>query len=231
MEPQATPERYVPTMPSHVNVGWPMHLRYALVIAALVGIATAGEARPPGCNDSVLPPDQRWNGATSYSTSELDRFYSLSEKMSAAYKAGDLGSADALARDYLQLAKRFPCNWNYGNAIHDANSILGLVALRGGRKAEAVSYLGAAGATPGSPQLDSFGPSLLLASELAKAGEHKAVAAYLRSVQGFWKAKDMSPIGLLFPYLADPDPISTWIKELDRGRVPGFGAPFNADPP
>ena len=31
------------------------------------------------------------------------------------------------------------------------------------------------GASPGSPQLDSFGPSLLLASELAKAGEYKAV--------------------------------------------------------
>jgi hypothetical protein len=151
--------------------------------------------------------------------------------MSAAYKAGELGSADALAREYLQLAKRFPCNWNYGNAIHNANSILGLVALRNGRKAEAVTYLGAAGATPGSPQLDTFGPSLLLARELAKAGEHKAVAGYLRSVQRFWKAKDMSPTGLLFPYFADPDPISTWIKELDKGQIPDFGAPFNADPP
>src|SRR3954447_4753751 len=120
-----------------------MHPRCALALAAaLIGIATAAAARPQGCDESVLPPDQRWNGATSYSTPELDRFYSVSDKMSAAYKAGEFGSADSLAREYLQLAKRFPCNWNYGNAIHNANSILGLVALRNGRKKEAVSYLG-----------------------------------------------------------------------------------------
>jgi hypothetical protein len=118
--------------------------------------------------------------------------------MSATYKAGEFESADALAREYLQLAKRFPCNWNYGNAIHNANSILGLVALLNGRKAEAGSYLAAAGATPGSPQLDTFGPSLLLARELAKAGEHKAAASYLSSVKRFWKAKDMSPMGCCF---------------------------------
>jgi hypothetical protein len=209
-----------------------MHLRCALALAAaLIGIATAVAARPQGCDDSVLPADQRWNGATSYSTPELDRFYSISAEMSAAYKARDFGSADALAREYLKLAKRFPCNWNYGNAIHNANSILGLVALRNVRKAEAVSYLAASGATPGSPQLNTFGPSLRLARELASAGEHAAVASYLSSVKRFWTAKDMSPTGLLFPYFADPDPISTWIKELQRGQVPDFGAPFNADPP
>lgn len=178
-----------------------------------------------------MPPDQRWNGATSYSTPALDRFYSLSDAMSAAYKRGDLSSAEALAREYLQSAKQFPCNWNYGNAIHNANSILGLVALSRGQKTEAVSYLSAAGATPGSPQLDTFGPSLLLARELAKAGEHRAVASYLGSIKRFWKAKDMSPTGLLFPQLADLDPLSTWIAQLNNGRVPDFGAPFNMDPP
>ena len=202
-----------------------------LALAALGVIARPIEARPKGCDDSVLPPDQRWNGATTYSTSALDRFYAVSDEMSAAYKKGDGASAESLAREYLRLAKQFPCNWNYGNAIHNANSILGLVALRGGRKAEAVSYLRAAGDTPGSPQLDSFGPSLLLAREVAKVGEHKAAAAYLASIKRFWKAKDMSPVGLLFPRFADADPISTWIRELDKGRVPDFGAPFNMDPP
>ncbi len=208
-----------------------MHARSTLALAVLVAIATPIDARPKGCDDSVLPPDQRWNGATSYSTPALDRFYSVSDEMSAAYKKGDDASAELLARQYLQLARQFPCNWNYGNAIHNANSILGLVALRGGRRTEAVSYLSAAGATPGSPQLDSFGPSLLLARELAKAGEHKAAAAYLASIKRFWKAKDMSPVGLLLPLFADSDPISTWIGELNRGRVPDFGAPFNMDPP
>lgn len=194
-------------------------------------MATASEAKRKGCDDSALPPDQRWNGATSYSTPELDRFYSVSDKMSAAYKRGEYDSAIELAREYLQLSSRFPCNWNYGNAVHNANSILGLVALQHGNRTVAVSYLSAAGGTPGSPQLDTFGPSLLLARELAKSGEHKAVASYLGSIRRFWKPKDMSPMGLLIPALADQDPISTWIKQLDKGRVPDFGAPFNMDPP
>jgi hypothetical protein len=208
-----------------------MRRRYLFVLAALIAAPPAARARPKGCDDSVLPPDQRWNGATSYTTPALDRFYSLSEAMSAAYKKGDHRSAQAFAQEYLQAAKQFPCNWNYGNAIHNANCILGLVALGRGQKAEAVSYLLAAGATPGSPQLDTFGPSLLLARELARAGEHSAVASYLGSIQRFWKAKDMSPVGLLFPVLADSDPISTWIAQLNKGRVPDFGAPFNMDPP
>ena len=208
-----------------------MNHHHAIVLAALVAVATTAAARPKGCDDSVLPPDQRWNGGTSYSSPDLDRFYSLSGRMSAAYKSGDTRSANALALEYLDVAKRFPCNWNFGNAIHNANSVLGLIALSNGRKAEAVSYLSAAGATPGSPQLDTFGPSLLLARELALAGEYRAVASYLGSIRRFWKAKDKSPKGLLYPSFADPDPISTWIAELNKGRVPDFGAPFNTNPP
>ena len=208
-----------------------MHLRHALVLAALVAVATTGAARPKGCDDSVLPADQRWNGAGTYSTPELDRFYALAREMTAAYRKGEAASADALARRYLQVAGQFPCNWNHGNAIHNANATLGLLALRDGRKADAVSYLEAAGAASGSPQLDSFGPSLLLARGLAQAGEHQAVARYLASIKRFWKAQDSSILGVLLPAFADPDPISTWIGELNQGRVPDFGAPFNMDPP
>ncbi len=208
-----------------------MHLRHALALALLAAVATLVEARPAGCDDTVLPADQRWNGATTYSSPALERFYSLSKPMTAAYQSGDMSAADALAREYLQLAARFPCNWNYGNAIHNANAVLGLVALRDGRKAEAASHLLAAGATPGSPQLDSFGPSLLLAREVAEAGDTAAAARYLRSIRRFWKATDMSVIGLTLPFFADPDPIATWIDELERGRVPDFGAPFNMQSP
>ncbi len=104
-------------------------------------------------------------------------------------------------------------------------------ALQSGRKAEAVAYLAAAGASPGSPQLDSFGPSLLLASELAKAGEYQAVVNYLNSIKTFWKAEDQSIIGTMFPFFKDPDRMSTWIKELDNKRVPDFDAPFHMNPP
>lgn len=157
-------------------------------------------------------------------------FYELSKQTSAAYARRD-ATTQSLALRYLEMARRFPCDWNYGNAVHDANSILGLLALHGGRKQDAVLFLRSAGNTPGSPQLDSFGPSLLLATELAHAGELKEVSSYLTSVRRFWKAEDMSPIGLLIPYFKDPNPVATWIKELNAGLVPTFGAPFNSKAP
>lgn len=206
-----------------------MLLRLSLVIAALATCSADAAARR--CDDAVLPPDQRWNGAVSHSTPALDRFYDLSGRMSAAYKSEDDTLAASLASEYLEAATQFPCNWNYGNAVHDANVVLGLIALRKGRKAEAIVHLYAAGETPGSPQLDSFGPSLLLARELASVGEYKAASDYLKSIRRFWKATDMSFIGLVYPRFADPDPLATWIKELDRGRVPDFGAPFHLHPP
>ena len=48
-------------------------------------------------------------------------------------------------------------NDNYGNVIHNANQILGRCALREGKLADAKEYLLKAGATPGSPQLNSIG--------------------------------------------------------------------------
>ena len=113
-----------------------------------------------------------------YSDSELASFYDLSKRASAAYAKAEPEAA-RLAEQYLATAARYPCDWNYGNAVHNGNSILGLLALHEGRKAESVEYLLAAGQTPGSPQLNSFGPSLVLARELAMAAEFEAVASYL----------------------------------------------------
>jgi hypothetical protein len=57
-------------------------------------------------------------------------------------------------------------NWSNGNIIHNANQILGCGALREGKLADAKTYLFKAVATPGSPQLNSFGPEMQLAREL-----------------------------------------------------------------
>ena len=197
---------------------------------SLVLLASAAQGRPVGCDDASLPPDQRWNGATSFTTPALARFYSISQELTAAYKSNNVAAAQSLATEYLQASKSFPCNWNYGNAIHDSNAVLGLLALHSGKRNEAAQFLVSAGKTPGSPQLNSFGPSLLLAKEVAQAGQFTAVEAYLRSVQTFWKPVDMSVLGALLPYFRDPDPISTWIKQAHEGKVPDFGR-FNMLPP
>ena len=46
--------------------------------------------------------------------------------------------AVALANETLALAPKYKHDWNYGNAIHNAHSALGLVALRGNDRVAAV---------------------------------------------------------------------------------------------
>ena len=198
-----------------------------MIALAALGLSSSTWSSECSGDKPWLSPAARSAG---YADADLMAFYELSKQTSAAYARRD-ATTRSLASRYLDMARRFPCDWNYGNAIHNANSTLGLLALHDGRKQDALLFLRAAGKTPGSPQLDSFGPSLLLATELARAGEFKEVSSYLASVRRFWKAEDLSPIGLLIPYFKDPDPLATWIEELDAGRVPNFGAPFNSKAP
>ena len=62
-------------------------------------------------------------------------------------------------------------DWNYGNAIEDANQVLGRIALSKDEVAEAKKRLLASAGSHGSPQLNSFGPDFRLARELAEKGE------------------------------------------------------------
>ena len=53
------------------------------------------------------------------------------------------------AKEFLELAAVYRCNWNYGNAIHDANRYLGLASLRAGKVDEAAKFLVLAGKSTG----------------------------------------------------------------------------------
>ena len=55
---------------------------------------------------------------------------------------------------------------------------MGLAALQEGDTEAAKGYLLAAGGTPGSPQLDSFGPTMTLAQALLGRGESAVVLEY-----------------------------------------------------
>jgi hypothetical protein len=107
-------------------------------------------------------------------------------------------------------------NWNYGNIIHDGNQILGRGALREGRLADAKTYLLKAGATPGSPQLNSFGPQMQLARELLETGEKEAVLQYLDLVSKFWVSeKEQSELSKEHAVL-----IAGWKREIAEGKIP-----------
>jgi len=126
------------------------------------------------------------------------------------------------------------------NVAHDANSVLGLVALQEGRTEEAKRYLLKAGATPGSPQVDNFGPPMLLARRLTEKGEIAAVLTYLDLVSKSWERTELSPdwkkgltadeiAGRLEAYARNGQKLAEWKKLVRKGVVPDDWL-WNRDP-
>jgi len=147
-----------------------------------------------------------WNPENRFVTARLSRFYALSDLIKSAYAANDHAAAGTLATEYLELANTYKCNWNYGNAVHDANRYLGLISLKKGDADAALVYLREAGKSTGSPQLDTFGPDLDLANELLKQGKTEAVQAYLKDIKKFWKM--------------DSGQVAGWLAAIDAGEKP-----------
>ncbi len=122
--------------------------------------------------------------------------------------------------------------WYYGNVVHEGNQILGLAALQEGRVADAKKYLIAAGKTPGSPQIDSFGPNMMLAQQLLDKGEKETVIQYLDLVAKFWaytppeklkKYEKRKPgSSALFKLLNNEHrkQIDDWKKQIRAGKKP-----------
>lgn len=109
---------------------------------------------------------------------------------------------------------------HYGNVIHNANQILGRCALREGNLADAKAYLLKAGATPGSPQLNSFGPQLHLARELLEKGEKETVLQYLDLVSKFWASdNEESALGNQISN-EHAALIAGWKREIAEGKIP-----------
>jgi len=147
-----------------------------------------------------------WNPENKYVSARLKRFYSLDDLIKSAYEANDGPTAVTLAKEYLDLASTYRCNWNYGNAIQDANRYLGLLSLRNGDPTAAATYLLKSGKTTGSPQLNSFGPDLDLADALLRAGHVEPVKAYLRDIKTFWKMENGQ--------------VDLWLSSIDKGERP-----------
>lgn len=145
--------------------------------------------------------------ALELTSGEKNKFYLYSSLSWAAYRAGEMARAGEYAQAYLASAADYKNDWNYGNAISEANTVQGLVALAGGDIPGAVKSLAAAGETPGSPQLNAYGPSFELAAELLKNNERRAVLDYLDSILKFWKKEEL---------------VRTWQTSISAGQIPDF---------
>ena len=135
-----------------------------------------------------------------------EAFVHLPRAAAAAFHLGRSDLAAQLAERTLLLAPHFESNWNYGNAIHRGHTVLGLLALDRGDVACAKAELVLSGETPGSPQLNSFGPTMHLARELLKHGHTEVVLGYFQQCRRFWS------IGTTW--------LDLWEQVALSGRVP-----------
>src|SRR5262245_13695151 len=133
----------------------------------------------------------------------------LPQVAKAALEAGETAKARGYAEEMLKAAgDAGGSGWNFGNLIHQGHLILGLLALQAGDVQQAKQHLLAAGETPGSPQLNSFGPNMMLARELLEKGERQAVLDYFKLCGTFWKK----------------DKLAEWAQVVQAGKIPEFGA-------
>jgi tetratricopeptide (TPR) repeat protein len=140
----------------------------------------------------------------------LQRFYALGDAAKESFNTGKIEDARKYADELLKVTPAYKGDWNYGNAVQDANLVLGRIAVTEGRLNDAEQYLLEAGASPGSPQMDSFGPNMSLAKDLLEKGRKDAVLKYFDLCKKFWSSH--------------PDKLDDWSKEVRDGGVPDFGA-------
>lgn len=141
---------------------------------------------------------------------EKDRFYALNRAAKTSFTQGHDADAKSFPEELEKVTPKYKGDWNYGNAIQDYNLVLGRLALKAGDVETAKKRLLAAGHSPGSPQMDTFGPNMSLAQDLLAKGEKEVVLAYFDLCQKFWKMEDGK--------------LAQWRKDIVANGVPDFGA-------
>lgn len=139
-----------------------------------------------------------------------EHFYALDDAVKRSFEIGKVEDARNFAVELMALIPKYTNSSNYGNAVQDANLVLGRIAVREGKIAEAKKYLAASGKSNGSPTMNSFGPNMSLALDLLKVGERDAVLEHFIRCRKFWKLH--------------PEKLDKWMQEVMAGKTPNFGA-------
>ncbi len=179
-----------------------------IVIAVLPAFLLAGCGFP-----QPMTPNQRYDRATEElksAKSENDRFYALNNAAKESFVVGKTNDAQKYAEELLALLPQYKNDWNYGNAVQDANLVLGRIAVANGQLDEGKRLLLEAGKSPGSPQMDTFGPNMSLAKDLLEQGETEVVLEYFDLCRKFWEMHGGK--------------LDAWSSTVKQGGVPEFGA-------
>ena len=168
---------------------------YALGLSDLVGAA-----RVKAASQSLAAYER----ALKLSSDRFSRRGALIDAARVAVDAGALDKARSYAEEGLKTADDgFPSGLD-GNTLHYGHTVLGRVALRQGDLAQASKHLLEAGRTPGSPNLGSFGPNMMLAKELLEKGERESVLEYFQLCKRFWKSASLDK----------------WAAQVTAGKTP-----------
>lgn len=138
-----------------------------------------------------------------------ERFYALADAAKESFNCNNIEDARKYAQELLELSLQFKQDWNYGNAIHDGNMVLGRIALLDGKLKDAKQFLLMAAKTPGSPQIKTYGPNLSLAKDLLEKGEREIVLKYINLCCDKWLYGSWEKAKLL--------------EDLKNGETPTFG--------
>lgn len=142
-------------------------------------------------------------------SNDYQRFVILPKAAKTSVETGHFVKAEKYANELLNMTSSYQDDWNLGNAIHDANMVLGMVALKKDLVGKAKSYLLKAGKVPSSPQLKSFGPNMMLAKALLERGEKETVIKYMQLMKDVWEYNDGR--------------LDSWISAIKGGGKPYFG--------
>ncbi len=167
-----------------------------------------------GRRSKIVLPDA-WEKAME----EYERAYALNPARQAwllpdiarlAWKLKQYSRLTSAIQQMEAALKNASGEWYAGNLAYWIPLSNGLLAVHDGDWKAAGEFLLKAAETPGSPQLNSFGPSMILADLLLKHGDREIVLAFLEKTRKFWSSRSQK---------AD-----AWSKEIREGRNPDFGA-------
>jgi hypothetical protein len=134
------------------------------------------------------------------------RFYALGDAGKQSFAAGKLEDARKYAQELSDMLPNFRQDREYGNGLHDANLILGRIAVREGHVDAAKRHLIESVRAPGARQMD-YGPSMSLAKDLLEKGEQQAVLDYFALCRKFWYNGRLDD----------------WSQQVKAGKIPDFG--------
>ncbi len=133
----------------------------------------AGLKLPAATQPAVTQPQ-------STSDAESQHFYAIGREIVGVYTSpGSAAEGERLANEALQLAAKYPDNLVTLDALNQAHTVLGLVALKKGDLFSAKLELMQSISDRPSPILNSFGPKLELAAALLARGERQTVLEFL----------------------------------------------------